>query len=347
MSSRVPTNADFLDEDSLPFDMRPPQVFNFGTETQPETDSQCTNPAWDQDLQHQQQPQDDIGWMNTDECRANNGMDPESEQALAVPPGGLTLPPMSGSAIWATRRIEQSQQSGDNMFSLHNESLDDWATSYSHQPSLFEDASISLPGTSTASYRTRISGTLSAYTGLLDHQNEEPSTATSDSFFASFDDESSYHIKNTIQTSPILASMKKSPSSDHSDILEDTDQESKPKRKRGRPRKNINEPGINNTRKSPTIRPTDAESESNRIPHNQVEQKYRNGLNTQLERLRETVAATTQHPDSTKMSKAMVLAGAVEHIKNLEVSRDELEIENKGLRKRKKKLRRDIRSAEE
>lgn len=346
MSSRVPIDADFFDEDSMPFDMRPPQTFNFDTESQPEMGSQSTTQAWDQGLQQQQQPQDDIGWMNTDERRANNSMDPEREQTLAFHSGGLTLPLMSGSDIWHTRRLEQSRQSDVNTFSLHNESLDDWAAAYSHQPSLFENASISLPGTSAAKYLTRYSGTFSAYTGL-DHQNEEPSTANSDSFFTSFDDESSYRIKNTTQTSPILASTEKSPPSDHSDILEDTSQELKQKRKRGRPRKILDEPGINNTRKSPNIRPTEADSESNRIPHNQIEQKYRNGLNTQLERLHETVAATTQHPDSTKMSKAMVLAGAVEHIKNMEVSRDELEIENKGLRKRNKKLKRDIRPTED
>ncbi|KAK7178415.1 hypothetical protein PSPO01_15533 [Paraphaeosphaeria sporulosa] len=93
-----------------------------------------------------------------------------------------------------------------------------------------------------------------------------------------------------------------------------------PKRKRGRPR---------------LVRPLSLLSSSSsaraqrsqRLPHNQVERKYREGLNVCLERLRKTVPTLCEdklgralgHP---KPSKAMILEGAIEYIQEIEKERD-------------------------
>jgi hypothetical protein len=105
-------------------------------------------------------------------------------------------------------------------------------------------------------------------------------------------------------------------------------------RKRGRPRLDRTSPDSSNSshssRKSPcTIR----------VPHNQVERKYRKGLNSELERLRLTVPTLSQCTGGRavgqpQLSKAMVLVGAIEHIKTIEGQRDALIVENERLRGR-------------
>ncbi|OJD28874.1 membrane-tethered transcription factor [Diplodia corticola] len=88
-----------------------------------------------------------------------------------------------------------------------------------------------------------------------------------------------------------------------------------------------------------------------RQPHNQVEKKYREGLNNELERLRRAVrtlpqprtrsCSTSEEDDDSyggysaavpKPSKAAVLAGAVEYIKYLEAEHERLANENEQLR---------------
>lgn len=88
-----------------------------------------------------------------------------------------------------------------------------------------------------------------------------------------------------------------------------------------------------------------------RQPHNQVEKKYREGLNNELERLRRAVrtlpqprnrsCSTSEEDDDSyggysaavpKPSKAAVLAGAVEYIKYLESEHERLANENEQLR---------------
>ncbi|KAF2141275.1 uncharacterized protein K452DRAFT_287984 [Aplosporella prunicola CBS 121167] len=86
-----------------------------------------------------------------------------------------------------------------------------------------------------------------------------------------------------------------------------------------------------------------------RQPHNQVEKKYREGLNTELERLRRAVRtlpqpqprrrSSTSSDDeygysaaAPKPSKAAVLAGAVEYIRYLEAEHERLISENEQLR---------------
>ncbi|KAF2016843.1 hypothetical protein BU24DRAFT_459963 [Aaosphaeria arxii CBS 175.79] len=112
----------------------------------------------------------------------------------------------------------------------------------------------------------------------------------------------------------------------------------RPQRKRGRPRldrqysdssastNNVNGNCI--SKGNANMRPT------HRLPHNQVERKYREGLNSELERLRRAVPTLPQGAEDgsstaqqvlgqPKPSKAMVLSGAIEYIKRLERERDE------------------------
>lgn len=76
---------------------------------------------------------------------------------------------------------------------------------------------------------------------------------------------------------------------------------------------------------------------SQRIPHNQVERKYREMLNAEMERLRLNVPTLSQY-DSTflsgpsKPSKATILAAAVDYIKTLEAEAERLTDENAGLK---------------
>lgn len=88
-----------------------------------------------------------------------------------------------------------------------------------------------------------------------------------------------------------------------------------------------------------------------RLPHNQVERKYRESLNTQLESLRRVVPALQQNrvppcdgadiedlPAPSKPSKAVVLATATAYIKQIEKEKKQLIDENTVLRSRIKAL---------
>ncbi|ORY00391.1 hypothetical protein BCR34DRAFT_592595 [Clohesyomyces aquaticus] len=104
-------------------------------------------------------------------------------------------------------------------------------------------------------------------------------------------------------------------------------------RKRGRPKLNRSETDTSNYSNgdSPRSRP------SRRLPHNQVERKYREGLNSELERLRRAVPTLPQRDSSDltgppKPSKATVLASAIDYIKKIERERDMLLEENERLR---------------
>jgi hypothetical protein len=68
-----------------------------------------------------------------------------------------------------------------------------------------------------------------------------------------------------------------------------------------------------------------------------VERKYREGLNAELERLRRSVPTLPQREEGgvlrqSKPSKAMVLASAIEHIKNVTRERNMYRVENERLR---------------
>jgi hypothetical protein len=87
-----------------------------------------------------------------------------------------------------------------------------------------------------------------------------------------------------------------------------------------------------------------------RLPHNQVERKYRESLNTQLESLRRVVPSLQQNaracdgadiedlPTPSKPSKAVILASATAHIKQQEKDKKALADENALLRARVKAL---------
>jgi hypothetical protein len=66
-----------------------------------------------------------------------------------------------------------------------------------------------------------------------------------------------------------------------------------------------------------------------RVPHNQVERKYREGLDLELERLRRAVPTLPQSGEDgvmgqPKPSKAIVLTAAIDYIKRIEKERDAL-----------------------
>lgn len=87
-----------------------------------------------------------------------------------------------------------------------------------------------------------------------------------------------------------------------------------------------------------------------RLPHNQVERKYRESLNTQLESLRRVVPALQQNqrvcdgadiedlPTPSKPSKAVILASATAYIKQIEKENKAAQEENQNLRARIKAL---------
>jgi len=99
-----------------------------------------------------------------------------------------------------------------------------------------------------------------------------------------------------------------------------------PKVKRGRPRR---------AHASQSSAAPSPKSTSARTPHNVIERKYREGLNSEMERLRmavpltatwETnVCATTGKP---RPSKAIVLVAAINYIHDLEMERDSLRRSN-------------------
>ena len=117
------------------------------------------------------------------------------------------------------------------------------------------------------------------------------------------------------------------------DAVNDEAQPKRAQRKRGRPRINRSETDPTNysTGNSPKPRP------NRRLPHNQVERKYREGLNSELERLRCAVPTLPQRDSSDlagppKPSKATVLASAIDYIKAIKAERDKLLEENEHLR---------------
>lgn len=91
-------------------------------------------------------------------------------------------------------------------------------------------------------------------------------------------------------------------------------------RKRGRPR-------LNRTVLSASSKKSVEKPHKIRIPHTEVERKYRRGLNSELERLRRVVPTLPQIHDGTalgqaRLSKAMVLSAAIDYIKRTEIERD-------------------------
>lgn len=101
---------------------------------------------------------------------------------------------------------------------------------------------------------------------------------------------------------------------------------------------------------SPPATSEDKPKNRRRLPHNQVERKYRESLNTQLDSLRRVVPSLQQNnrgcdgadiedlPTPSKPSKAVILASATAHIKQQEKDKKALADENALLRARVKAL---------
>lgn len=133
-------------------------------------------------------------------------------------------------------------------------------------------------------------------------------------------------------TSPSLSprSLKRE-SPDTPNDISAAEPEPKHLRRRGRPRLN---PPPRLQRTDSTISTTSSSTSGKaskhplpRQPHNQVERKYREGLNAELERLRRAVPTLPQSDEGgvigqPKPSKGMILAGAIEYIHRLERERD-------------------------
>ena len=109
------------------------------------------------------------------------------------------------------------------------------------------------------------------------------------------------------------------------------DRESSPpggKKKRGRPKSEILQL---------EDRKDNKEFERPRLPHNEVERKYRESLNLGFEKLRATVPTLPKYDSGAasvaqKQSKAAVLGAAIEYIKYLEGENEKLVEENKRLK---------------
>jgi hypothetical protein len=95
------------------------------------------------------------------------------------------------------------------------------------------------------------------------------------------------------------------------------------KRKRGRPRIIRNE-SSDGPDQAKTAKPTRI---SKRLPHNQVERKYREGLNAEMERLRAAIPTLPQDVTlgAPKPSKATVLQCAVDEINKVREEKAKLE----------------------
>jgi hypothetical protein len=103
-----------------------------------------------------------------------------------------------------------------------------------------------------------------------------------------------------------------------------------PERKRGRPRLDRKLSG------APPAPPSKAPSWKHRQPHVQVERKYREGLNSDFDRLRRAIPTLLQSGEGAvmgqpKASKAMVLSCAVAYIAKIEHERDGLRQGNEKL----------------
>ena len=113
---------------------------------------------------------------------------------------------------------------------------------------------------------------------------------------------------------------------------ESPESQPRPKRKRGRPRlvrSDSESSYCDLVSRKPRL--------SKRQPHNEVERKYREGLNAELERLRLAIPTLPQWDSHLlhgppKPSKATVLASAIDYIHRMELDREQLQRENEVLR---------------
>jgi hypothetical protein len=252
------------------------------------------------------------------------------------------LTPGAISTGWNTRSVQRT--SDNTTCGQANGSMSAWVTPEYWQSPLYDvpDTQGSSPNFANTAGLEPI--TLPIFLKGSDLQIPEPASTSSSNFSPAT---SPFQFGATAEPSSRRTSLKRSPSSDHPRIAAEIEEVVKPKPKRGRPRLPRNEPHVCDTSEFPCTHVIDDTLGSRRVPHNQVEQKYRNGLNAELERLREAVAAAPSRAfahlsnSSAKPSKAMVLASAIDYIKSVEAERDQLAEENQVLRGRNKRLRRE------
>jgi hypothetical protein len=310
----------------MPNNLRERFYYSFSTGLGSQSESEQPVHVWNQGFWYQQQVEEDTNCLDTNECTSPDEMDTKPSRTLAFKSESLslTLPPITESPEWVNRRVRQSFPDG---LPRYNGSLDGWAATDYWTSSLFNG----MQGTSSLFAPLRTAATMIQPSCGTDSSNqiEYLSTASSESshpIVSAEEGENSAGPRSAKEATPIRSLI--------TSLLTSPELNEAPKRKRGRPR---------------IVREEipDSSSANSRVPHNQVEQKYRNGLNAELERLRETVSTQMQHgkTGSGKLSKAMVLSGAIECIRIMEATRDDLENENKGLRRYNKKLRREKKMA--
>jgi hypothetical protein len=145
------------------------------------------------------------------------------------------------------------------------------------------------------------------------HGGEAPHQAVSPSL-------SPHILKRESPSSPASASESSTPK--------------RPTRKRGRPKIDRRSTDSQLVATSPTLK----YQSTRRQPHNQVERKYREGLNSELERLRRAVPTLCQNDGAgaigqPKPSKATILSSAIEYIQTVEKERDALKEELEQFRR--------------
>lgn len=130
-------------------------------------------------------------------------------------------------------------------------------------------------------------------------------------------------------TSPSLSprSLKRESPDSPTDLSTYEPATKRPQRKRGRPRLDRTQPAEPASNTNTNSNSGCKKTQTHRLPHNQVERKYREGLNSELERLRKAVPTLPQSDEAgvmgqPKPSKAMVLAGAIDYIRKIERERD-------------------------
>jgi hypothetical protein len=304
--------------------------------------SQQATLAWTQGGWQQQQLEDGPCWVRANEPSPNDEiMNPEKNEQLVFRPSCG-----SASTTWSARHAQQVADNSDARNAAcaqTNETMSEWVEYW--QSPLYDLADTPESSPMFANGPGQRSETFPLFLKGSDCQNSEPPTASSSSF--SPDQTNSPHQIATAGTSLRRTSLKRSPSSEQSGIAMEVEEVAKPKPKRGRPRLPRHEPHTCDTSQFPCTHVIDDASLSRRVPHNQVEQKYRNGLNAELERLREAVAVAPSRAfahlsnSTAKPSKAMVLASAIDYIKSIKAERDQLADENQVLRGRNKRLRRE------
>jgi hypothetical protein len=329
----------------MPLTIRTQQWSPYLTSSQSHSASEQAALAWTQGAWQQQQLEDKPGWMHVDGFSpTDETMDPERNEPLVYRPNRLPT-----SATWSARRGQQTADNGDAgnaACAQTNGSMAEWVAPEYWQSSLYDLSD--TPGSSPifANAPLQKSTTPPLFLKGSDCQNLEPPSASSSSFSPD-QDNSPYQFGATAEPSSRRTSLKRSPSSDQSGIAMGVEEVAKPKPKRGRPRLPRNEPHTCDTSEFPCTHIIDDSLPSRRVPHNQVEQKYRNGLNAELERLREAVAVAPSRAfahlssSTARPSKAMVLASAIDYIKSIEAERNQLADENQVLRGRNKRLRRE------